>query len=750
MKFCSVKKPMAFVLTCALAAQLMVMPSFAATGVETVVDSTSPYSGETLVAINTNYTVGRISSSTYWSYYLSNAQSTGTISFSDDLSLPDASLELPLDGSVDGSDFFDDGSYDSGPVIMGYDENGCGLLDPNSFLPNLTDEGLEPMDLTSENAGIATMSTVETTSLYAYTTSSTSYTYATFELLYEGDYCKIWKLQGGDERFALTVEQAQAMANQYDTELYPQVINYFGDPLDLDKVCNNNGKTDFYCYDLDGDADTNTGAYAAGYFWSYNVTANNKDGVHIDSARGMGYDYADPDSFELDYTLRLGTLVHELQHLVCYGILGSTDDYPTFLNEAFSESAPHLIIGPEACTSRIEYFNTFDTLNSYTSYLYKGRVSLLLWNSYYYTIPNYSYSYLFGQYIRSQSDEYIYKDYLNAVKSVDSGYGEVDYIVYLSDMLGFESAVDMITSFYVALANPTGSGVYSFNNLDFAITPQVPVVTGSQSLITGGVVYYDQTGDFVPSDAGSSIAFYSVSQDLEVEKVTLTVDETAKTTYQLDEELDVTGLWLDVDYSNGASQTIAVTADMVTGFDSSTANEALTLTVCYGNFDNTFTVEVEGEELVYVPASEFYIQSGADGNNEYVSGYVLILAFTNDETVAFDYDGMAMYDVSANGYKADDGAYYAYAFALVVADDADEDAVSLVDRSSSHTVLSCTENVNNSATTDLRDAVAVMAVYQSTETYFEQYMRIVLQCDVNADGVVNVGDCAEVFRGYLT
>lgn len=729
MDFQCIKKKLAAVLGLVIVTNLAMIPAIASTTPETVVDDTAPYSGEILVGINTDYSAAKISDADTWNALLSNTQSTGEVSFSEMLSLPDASMEWA-------------GGVEASAGIMGYDDNGVGIIDPNSFLPDLTDGDLAGIPATVDS-GVATMSATETKSLLAY--AAASYGMSTFELVYEGEYCKIWNLQGGDERFVLTEEQAQVMAEKYDSNLYAQVIDYFGDPLDLDKSCNNDGKTDFYCYDIYGDADTNGGAYAAGFFWSTNTSPSygGTDGVHIDTAQGMGHTIG-MVNYVPDYTKCLDTLVHELQHLVCYGILGSTTNYPTFLNEAFSESSTHLIMGAEASQSRIEYFNTLNTLNSYTAYLNQGRVALMLWNSYYYTIPNYAYSYLFGQYIRSQSSSSIYKEYLNAVKSVDTGYSQEDYVTYLADMLGFEDIDDMITSFYIALANPTGSGVHSFNDLDFAITPTVSVMTEGQDVISGGVVYYNQTGDFTPDGAGSDMVFYSVSQDMELEQVTLNVDDSAKTEYLVGDELDVTGLTLTVDYSNGAQETITVTADMISGFESSKVKEALTLTVSYAGFSDTFNVAIEALEY-----GVQHIQVGTEQANEYVGGRQLLLAFTNDETAAFNYDGTPMYDVSANGYAAEDDLYYEYAFACVVEGSGDEDLVEEVERTSSHSVLACTENVNGSASTDLRDAIAVVAVYMDNETYFDGHMSIVLQCDVNADGVVDMDDCKAIFAAYL-
>lgn len=57
------------------------------------------------------------------------------------------------------------------------------------------------------------------------------------------------------------------------------------------------------------------------------------------------------------------------------------------------------------------------------------------------------------------------------------------------------------------------------------------------------------------------------------------------------EQLDLTGCKLRVDYSMGGSREVAVTADMVTGFDNATVGTK-TLTVTYEGFTDTFEVQV--------------------------------------------------------------------------------------------------------------------------------------------------------------
>ncbi len=68
-----------------------------------------------------------------------------------------------------------------------------------------------------------------------------------------------------------------------------------------------------------------------------------------------------------------------------------------------------------------------------------------------------------------------------------------------------------------------------------------------------------------------------------------------KTSYELNSPLDVTGLTIEAVYSDGSTQTVPVTKNMVSGFDSSTAGSK-TLTVTYEGRQTTYVVEVAATE----------------------------------------------------------------------------------------------------------------------------------------------------------
>ena len=149
-----------------------------------------------------------------------------------------------------------------------------------------------------------------------------------------------------------------------------------------------------------------------------------------------------------------------------------------------------------------------------------------------------------------------------------------------------------------------------------------------------------------------------------------------------------------------------------------------------------------------ISAPTFVVETVED----YVTGYSLVLVYT-DGNATFTYNGTAMYDVTTAGYKykteESETTIYAHVYALVVKDKADQTKIAagttpVADK------LNCSDlDVNKSNSVDLRDAVAVVAVYNANETYMTKYMSIVLEADVNHDKRVDSNDFGKIKAEYL-
>ena len=150
-----------------------------------------------------------------------------------------------------------------------------------------------------------------------------------------------------------------------------------------------------------------------------------------------------------------------------------------------------------------------------------------------------------------------------------------------------------------------------------------------------------------------------------------------------------------------------------------------------------------------ITTPEFVVETVED----YVTGYSLVLVYT-DGHATFTYDGTAMYDVTTAGYQYktvgnETTTSYAHVYALVVAGKADRTKIAAGTTPVAGT-LQCNDlDVNKSGSVDLRDAVAVVAVYNANETYMTKYMSIVLEADVNHDKLVDCDDFGLIKAEYL-
>lgn len=329
--------------------------------------------------------------------------------------------------------------------------------------------------------------------------------YRTLKCLYIGTYCTVWGCTSdGNANSGLVMSSAAAakIGQQFDSYC-PQSTSSFGSWLDAD----NDKKLAIYCYDIDQNYVKGvSGSYTAGYFMPANLingagyindvyvgTSNyaiGTDCIHLDTYPAMSSSrYSLLDSVESTYS----TLVHETQHLInfSYQYMGGTkdsnyDSMETYLNEAFSMAAEHMICGADSTGNRIEYFNSSN---------YAAGSPLTYWAS---VLSNYSNSYLFGQYIRtryaqktgSSNGNTLFQNVLKMRQSAKGG----DTLSMIAGLLGTNST-QLVMDFWAAvyLKNPTGN--YGFNGESWAnaISPELYSPTASKSIYNGGAVFYNSS-----------------------------------------------------------------------------------------------------------------------------------------------------------------------------------------------------------------------------------------------------------------
>ena len=231
--------------------------------------------------------------------------------------------------------------------------------------------------------------------------------------LYVGTHCTVWGTTSDEEAVRLGSAQAAQIGEYFDEKFPTMEATFGGDFVDAD----GDGKVAIMCYDIDENYEpgmTFSGPYTAGFFDMKDMIGiNNKIGS-VSFGESAAYPYNGIDCIRIDTYPVMGgtpdtlmtrvencysTLFHEFQHMLNFSSSlhhceqRKTDNLyymDTFLNEAFSMAAEHLICTSDSTANRIERFNGSD---------YKPGSPLTTWNG---TLDNYANSYLFGQYLRTR------------------------------------------------------------------------------------------------------------------------------------------------------------------------------------------------------------------------------------------------------------------------------------------------------------------------------------------------------------
>ncbi|MDR3200617.1 MAG: hypothetical protein LBT68_04060, partial [Spirochaetales bacterium] len=140
---------------------------------------------------------------------------------------------------------------------------------------------------------------------WAQTTTDNSFYAVAADLLASGTYCDVYVTK--DQQGSVTLSKAQAVADEFDDNIFGLVSSSFGPPSDVD----GNGKIIILLLDII-DGYTGSGSYSAGYFQAmHSLTgllyphSNHADMIFMDTNPGI----VGSSTFNM-------TLAHEFQHLV--------------------------------------------------------------------------------------------------------------------------------------------------------------------------------------------------------------------------------------------------------------------------------------------------------------------------------------------------------------------------------------------------------------------------------------------------
>lgn len=475
-----------------------------------LIDTEAPYDGDYLLVANVSTIAGGAS------------ESVGELPAEDVAAYNMKVSEAPVFSSDD-------------PDIYAFDDNGRGIIDPASFLPEpVIDETGVDYQANEETEEATYYIGYERTFYLNITSDSKKYDPVDCICVAISQYSTVW-VPVDDPIYVENASKMQdymdELAKEFDAQ-FPKMTESFGSKDKVDELYgDNDGKTALLCYDINGNG-TSGASYTAGYFFAAdlnidysNRTNNNIDCLHIDSWQGMSRKTSD-NTLNPVYSKR--TMVHELQHMINYSICRDNESnftrlsIPTYLNEAYSEAAAHLCYG--AATTRIDNYNRY-------SYISEGKVSLLNWGGYN-KLSNYALSYLFSQYIRIQYEngENIYKDTMAELNESNNLFG------IIADKLGV-SGEELLFNFRAALFLKNAEGEYGFGGEEWAesIKSNSTKADTALSLEPGAAVVIPFNDSFEPSGAGNNIRFAGMYNELTKDDVEVQILGVADITQELGE-----------------------------------------------------------------------------------------------------------------------------------------------------------------------------------------------------------------------
>ncbi|MGI5986117.1 MAG: M30 family zinc metallopeptidase [Oscillospiraceae bacterium] len=300
-------------------------------------------------------------------------------------------------------------------------------------------------------------------------------------------------------------ENAKKIGEEFDKTIYSLVTDNFYHESDV----NSDSKIAILCYDIQ-DGFTGSGGYIGGYFYGgdlFNNSDENKSNemelFYIDTYPAMGIDKNNPDVAKA-----YSTLAHEFQHMVNFNkhrIETSIGNMDTWLNEALSMAAEHMYEGVQ--TNRISYYNRSEAVEN-------GR-SLLNWDDNNEVLANYSLSYLFSQYLRTQLEEAQpsknVKYFKEIIEDNERGYKAVENVIhkYIDKDMSFE---EFMTNFRTAMLIKSNTGRFGFNGEEDFNTISTPLyLGGKKDLNGGGAIVKSISSSFTdPADKGANIKYLGI------------------------------------------------------------------------------------------------------------------------------------------------------------------------------------------------------------------------------------------------
>ncbi len=351
----------------------------------------------------------------------------------------------------------------------------------------------------------------------------------TFTLACSGKSCYVWYVPS--EENAITQQQAQSIADEYDNKIKPIMLENFGDFYDPTGM----GRLNVLVYDIQDGFGSTTNSYHTGFFWSgdlVNTYGNMAAMIHLDTYPTITYN----GTSSLDSAFN--TIAHEMQHLISFSKYwtntqsGSSAWASTWLDEACSMAAQEAVYPDSVLQNRIEQLNNYGTS-------YAGGYSAYGWNES--DIACYGMNCLFGQYIKTQAGSYkAFKSLLDVFGNEAQPTDEKAVMAALyGSALDSMSLSDIMLAFRIALiANDPddNDGIYGFlGSTKFNdVSPLLYTSSNAATIYGGGaIVIKPKNGVYTPaSNASAGLVYVGIT--LKDHEAACILDEEEKTIYNIE------------------------------------------------------------------------------------------------------------------------------------------------------------------------------------------------------------------------
>lgn len=332
----------------------------------------------------------------------------------------------------------------------------------------------------------------DTRTFFTYNVATDSYEQTTATLRAIGTECEIW-VKVAD--FDMSYAQAQQMATEFDTQIFPDITPIFGEPSDV----NSDNRVAILCFDIK-DGFSGSGGYIAGYFDCNDLYANDTENPYSNETEVFYIDtYPAMGTTTKNVTKCYDTIAHEFQHMVNFNqnvFIEGGDDMAVWLDEGLAEAASQVYSGT-VLSKRINLYNSSSLITS--------GLSVLTWQQ---ILENYALSYLFLQYVKEQAGigDHVFTEIM---QSAYSDYRAIEEVIHahIDPSLTFGQ---FLTNFRAALLLKRPTGPYGFmGNAGFnSLVPRI-YTGGETNLFGGGAVVVAATAGqlTIPDNAGQDVTY---------------------------------------------------------------------------------------------------------------------------------------------------------------------------------------------------------------------------------------------------